>query len=667
MQTRHILRTSLTFIAGACIALAAPLAAVAQAVSPPPFPPGLSYYSEAHPWWPPLPGVPDRYSGVLIDYLGDGRYLLHDRGMTVSGGTAGGATAMDAVSIDPTTAGGGDDSGGSSGSGGTPDPGLLYGPGQLWLSIETNGLSQAFVTLHGPCSNWVQVLFKGSLTDPYWIPGQFTNVNGYGTVTNVPFVPVCMTNPLSAFYQPGIPNNGIYPTNPGAAFFRAAIGETRVTVTPGSDVQRPGANYPSGRVGFFLVNRENINNNKPDLTVYYRLGGTAVNGTDYYGPATNSILIPSGDAYATLYFTNALADTNSFPAFDKDIILSAIPNDSYLVDPVNGSATIYVDDDISTNSSLLQLSNQVYSPVGLAYSSYADALIVSSGAAASGLNVTFVETEANDATNAWSGLSIPYANLDEVNQTIVQATAAGFTNGDMYFGNGTNGGIGWLSADGTRSNLNWISLSNENSTILSLWVDQTGVFSNNLIAVSGNGVTGTGGDVWMIDAAKNARLLASINLNGYGVSLEGLITIPNNTNFYGPFAGKILTGSEFPPMLWTVDVNGGTNAYDFGIQPEDFNIVLTNQAFYVNNASLYDNMTYKLPWSSLTNYVGALIVTQEGLGDGFLPELFVLQWNTNSWNFDVRRIMSPDGNAALEAGTSAPLDIPAIFRTNPDY
>lgn len=66
-------------------------------------------------------------------------------------------------------------------------------------------------------------------------------------------------------------------------------------------------------------------------------------------------------------------------------------------------------------------------------------------------------------------------------------TRNGFTNGDTYFGNGTN--IGWLSADGTRSNLNWCVLTNgvvTNAFIIrgSLHMDETGVWSNQLIAVT---------------------------------------------------------------------------------------------------------------------------------------------------------------------------------------
>ena len=50
---------------------------------------------------------------------------------------------------------------------------------------------------------------------------------------------------------------------------------------------------------------------------------------------------------------------------------------------------------------------------------------------------------------------------EERNPLVIQATANGFTSGDVYFNTANPGEIGWLSANGTVSNLTWCVLTNE--------------------------------------------------------------------------------------------------------------------------------------------------------------------------------------------------------------
>ena len=69
----------------------------------------------------------------------------------------------------------------------------------------------------------------------------------------------------------------------------------------------------------------------------------------------------------------------------------------------------------------------------------------------------------------------------------------------MFFSN--NGGInrvGLLSADATVSNLNFAILTNDTYIRGSLYVDQSGSFGGDVIAVTGDGPT-SGGGVWRIN------------------------------------------------------------------------------------------------------------------------------------------------------------------------
>jgi hypothetical protein len=111
--------------------------------------------------------------------------------------------------------------------------------------------------------------------------------------------------------------------------------------------------------------------------------------------------------------------------------------------------------------------------------------------------------------------------------------SGGFTNGDAFFASVT--GIGYLSADATRSNLNWCILTNQvvtNALHLrgSLYVDRTGTFSNQLIAVASNGRSELGHKgVWRVDSLGHPTLLANLDTP----HLEGVVTLTNDAQRWG--------------------------------------------------------------------------------------------------------------------------------------
>ena len=210
--------------------------------------------------------------------------------------------------------------------------------------------------------------------------------------------------------------------------------------------------------------------------------------------------------------------------------------------------------------------------------------------------------DTNGVVTRWSGVN----NLiHEMKIATVKITTNGFTQGDMYFGNGTNGQIGKLSADGSISNVNWITFTNEaQETLLrgGLYVDQTGIFGNDMIVVTG-GSPSQGGEVWRITSTTNATRLANIN-NDFFRHLEGVITLPNDANKWGPWAGKIITGAEskIPPLIHAIDTNGVVTTFNPGIAPEDFDLIPTNQDLYCVDQTA--SRIVKLPSTLFTNYWG---------------------------------------------------------------
>jgi hypothetical protein len=261
----------------------------------------------------------------------------------------------------------------------------------------------------------------------------------------------------------------------------------------------------------------------------------------------------------------------------------------------------------------------------------------------------------NTVVTNWSTVN----NLqDEIKLATVKVTANGFTNGEMYFGTGEEGVIGKLAPDGSVASLNWITLSNVSTHLRGgFYIDQTGIFSNALIAVTG-GNTDEGGEVWRIQSPTNAVLLANIT-NFLHPHLEGVITLTNDVEKWGPWAGKILAGAEAtdPPLIHAIATNGVVSSLNLGILPEDFDIIPPNQDLYCTGFN--EGKIYKLSRNLLTNFVGDLLITQEGtLATG--TKLHVVHWNSGTSSFVVRSIPPPPNFQGFEHCTFAPVNLPSL-------
>jgi hypothetical protein len=233
----------------------------------------------------------------------------------------------------------------------------------------------------------------------------------------------------------------------------------------------------------------------------------------------------------------------------------------------------------------------------------------------------------------------------------------GSTLGDMFYGNGAPGGIGWMSRDSSAWKTNWISLPGETIGIRgALYVDQGGAFGGDLIAVAGDASLRQGGGVWRINSRTNATLLANL-----GIELEGVITLPTDAR-YGPLAGKIVTGSETATDagLITIDTNGIVTHWDLGvnISTECFRIIPTNQDLYLcTQATTAPDQVVKLSHTLLTNFWGDLLIVQEGQQSSPInPAVFIIRWDPTSSVFLLWRIRYTQ---VFEDATFAPISLPS--------
>lgn len=419
------------------------------------------------------------------------------------------------------------------------------------------------------------------------------------------------------------------------------------------------------QTGIFSIFRQDSRPVLPALTITYQLSGMASNNIDYTN-LTGTVAIPEGVAFAQVFVEPRF--DGQLEADESVTLTLTHVSDGYLIDPISDAATIWITNNLATNT--FQPVAQIYKPAGIDYHVPSNSLIVSTNYN-SGQPYNFARIWTTGAgSNAvslltnWSGV---HGVLDEVKLVTIKTTGNGFTNGDIYFGSGN--AIGWLSADGTRSNLNWCVLTNavQSEAIPlrgSLCQDTTGIFSNHIIAVTSYGDPDFNRHkgVWRISPSGVPTLLANLDTP----HLEGVIVLPNDSAKWGPWAGKIVTGDESWNLIHTIDTNGAVTTFDAtqiiagGIRVEDFDIVPAGQDLYA--CDLFGNVLVQLSQQYLTNFVGDLLITHAGEFDP-PGKVFLLHWDAAITNFATVRVpyRRPDGQDGLfEHATFAPIHLPPL-------
>ncbi len=218
------------------------------------------------------------------------------------------------------------------------------------------------------------------------------------------------------------------------------------------------------------------------------------------------------------------------------------------------------------------------------------------------------------------GTHFAFSDLMGLTDEIKIATArsgnsGGFPTGELVVGNGNDGQIVRVSADGRRVQNPWVSLAGGGHGLFrgSFYFDPTGLYGGDLIAVT------TVGEVWRIKSDGTPTKLASL-----GVHLEGLLVVPNLPARYGPLAGKILAGAEGEGLLHVLDNSGLVTSLMLGVNVEDIDIVRPNENFFGINFGT--SRLVGAPAASFTNMMGDIVLTQEGVTDG-TTGLFRLFWD----------------------------------------
>ncbi len=539
-----------------------------------------------------------------------------------------------------------------------------YGTNDLWLEIFPFTNTTVPLLLHGVKSNYYYQLDQATnlATPTVW---KHTNVIHNSTGTNqMPFEDV---------------GTGDLPLK----YFRAAEGFPLLQIVPGPDAIEAEGTNDNRTVGAFYVQLADWDQTlSSNLTVYYTISGYKISasaenradytnmasGTNLSGILSGSVVLPANTYQVAL---NIDPETDDLIEFCEFVTFTLVRTNGYLVDPNFNSAVITISDHFMPNVFTVVAENLPFGG-GIGYHPLSNSII----AAVKGVGFNFAQIYTNIVfTNSvyvtntvitnWSGVT----NLgqEEIKLAIVQTTTNGFNQGEMFFGPGPNGIVGKISADGSIPNLNWAILStnqNTSETILrgSLHLDQTCVFTNNLVLVTGNG-SDQGGGVWAISSNTNAGQIANIT-NDLRPHLEGVITLTNNAQLWGPWAGKLLTGAEVksPPLVHTIDKDRVVASFDMGIEPEDFDIIITNQDLYCVQQSVAGSVPdriIKLSSTLLTNYCGALLITQEGAQH--LPardaKLFIVNWNSTNSVFVTRCIPN---QFLFEHVTFAPITLPDL-------
>jgi MYXO-CTERM domain-containing protein len=261
---------------------------------------------------------------------------------------------------------------------------------------------------------------------------------------------------------------------------------------------------------------------------------------------------------------------------------------------------------------LTQISTTFNSPVGIDYYEPTNEVVMSVNySSGSPHNLELINVNGSHAQfSSVSGFT------DEVKiATARSGNPGGLPAGDLFVGNGVDGQIVRITNGGATVINPWVDLPGAGNGLMrgSLYVDRTGVYGGDVIAVTEQG------EVWRVSPAGAPTFIADVNTH-----LEGMITVPNDPGKYGPLAGKIIAGAENQGLLYAFDANGMFATYSLGVNIEDIDMITANENFFGVNFG-----TSKLlgaPSADFAPYVDDILLTQEfpsGGGTG----LFVLSWN----------------------------------------
>lgn len=347
---------------------------------------------------------------------------------------------------------------------------------------------------------------------------------------------------------------------------------------------------------------------------------------------------------------------NDVPARDTD--MDGVPdckdtdsdNDGYddasegLEDWDNDGVPNYIDgfnDGPAPTLTFVAISVPFPTPIGIDFHEPTHSIVMSVNYGAGGVPYNFERIEADGTEHMFS----TYSGLtDEVKiATARSGNPAGWDVGTLFTGNGIEGQIVKISADGSQISNPWVSLPGVNNGLMrgGLYVDRTGVWNGDLLIVTDSG------EIWRIDKQGNPTQVSTPK----GVHLEGVISVPNNPTRFGPLAGKLIAGAEQQGDLWVISPNGDATTVKVGcttptscVNIEDIDIVNPGENFFGVNFGT--NRLLGVTAAECKSMVGDILLTQENVTAG-TSGLWRLHWNPTTQALEAQPIQIAPGSATI--------------------
>lgn len=264
------------------------------------------------------------------------------------------------------------------------------------------------------------------------------------------------------------------------------------------------------------------------------------------------------------------------------------------------------------------ISTAFNTPIGVDYHEPTKSVVMSVNYGTGGVPYNF---ELVDKDGAHAPFSTYNGLTDEVKIATARSPLAGghprsgFAAGTFFTGNGRDGEIVRISADGATIENPWVSLPGNNNGLMrgSLYVDRTGIFDGDLIVVT------TVGEVWRVTRDGLPSRIVSV-----GTHLEGMVVVPDIPVRFGPLAGKIIAGAEGQRLLYAIDPNGTYETYNVGVAIEDIELIMPKENYFGSNYGT--QRLLGVAASEFTPMIGDILLTQEVVTAG-TSGLFRLQWN----------------------------------------
>ena len=301
---------------------------------------------------------------------------------------------------------------------------------------------------------------------------------------------------------------------------------------------------------------------------------------------------------------------------DQDTDKDCIPDVLEAAGDTDGDGTPDVDDPINDGPaptiSLTAISTTFNEPIGIDYHEPTNSVVLSVNyptGTPSGFEL-IAQDGSHKQFSTLTGLT------DEVKiATVRSGNPSGFNAGDLFVGNGVDGQIVRISADGNTVDNPWVDLPGTGNGLMrgSLFIDRTTEWGGDLVAVT------TSGEVWRVTSAAVPTKVAAA-----GVHLEGALVVPNCPARYGPLAGKLIAGAEGEGLLHTFAPDGTHMTYNVGVAIEDIDLIEPKGNFFGVNYG-----TKKLlgtPAKEFESVVGDILLAQETPVAGETA-LYRLKWD----------------------------------------